>query len=107
MIRRPPRSTLFPYTTLFRSQHELEPTKLYVHVIAEDGTEYTYNVNLSKRTQDATVGADGVTVATTGAPVTAKYNRVTNTYTVRVPYRAEGADISIKPRSAPTSRGEA
>src|SRR3989442_4344386 len=24
MIRRPPRSTLFPYTTLFRSRHELE-----------------------------------------------------------------------------------
>src|SRR3712207_7586669 len=24
MIRRPPRSTLFPYTTLFRSQHALE-----------------------------------------------------------------------------------
>src|SRR3712207_3077956 len=24
MIRRPPRSTLFPYTTLFRSQHVLE-----------------------------------------------------------------------------------
>src|SRR5256885_4814979 len=24
MIRRPPRSTLFPYTTLFRSQHRLE-----------------------------------------------------------------------------------
>src|SRR5689334_23990041 len=25
MIRRPPRSTLFPYTTLFRSSLELEP----------------------------------------------------------------------------------
>src|SRR3712207_9427761 len=25
MIRRPPRSTLFPYTTLFRSQDGLEP----------------------------------------------------------------------------------
>src|SRR3712207_7548678 len=25
MIRRPPRSTLFPYTTLFRSQDPLEP----------------------------------------------------------------------------------
>src|SRR3712207_9295918 len=25
MIRRPPRSTLFPYTTLFRSQHRLGP----------------------------------------------------------------------------------
>src|SRR2546430_3946848 len=26
MIRRPPRSTLFPYTTLFRSQGEQDPT---------------------------------------------------------------------------------
>src|SRR5256885_5453183 len=25
MIRRPPRSTLFPYTTLFRSQHDFGP----------------------------------------------------------------------------------
>src|SRR2546428_5498530 len=25
MIRRPPRSTLFPYTTLFRSHHALDP----------------------------------------------------------------------------------
>src|SRR5256885_5116422 len=25
MIRRPPRSTLFPYTTLFRSVYEIEP----------------------------------------------------------------------------------
>src|SRR3712207_7023888 len=25
MIRRPPRSTLFPYTTLFRSRHRLHP----------------------------------------------------------------------------------
>src|SRR3712207_9299785 len=25
MIRRPPRSTLFPYTTLFRSEDEIEP----------------------------------------------------------------------------------
>src|SRR5690242_21514755 len=27
MIRRPPRSTLFPYTTLFRSQHSSESWK--------------------------------------------------------------------------------
>src|SRR3712207_7277383 len=26
MIRRPPRSTLFPYTTLFRSNDEFQPT---------------------------------------------------------------------------------
>src|SRR5256885_7143178 len=28
MIRRPPRSTLFPYTTLFRSRENLEPLQL-------------------------------------------------------------------------------
>src|SRR2546430_15943283 len=30
MIRRPPRSTLFPYTTLFRSPHPPETTPVYV-----------------------------------------------------------------------------
>src|SRR3712207_7792436 len=34
MIRRPPRSTLFPYTTLFRSAHEREKWKV---VKIEDG----------------------------------------------------------------------
>src|SRR5256885_5650306 len=29
MIRRPPRSTLFPYTTLFRSQHFADITALF------------------------------------------------------------------------------
>src|SRR3712207_8288541 len=28
MIRRPPRSTLFPYTTLFRSDREIDPRDL-------------------------------------------------------------------------------
>src|SRR2546430_917477 len=28
MIRRPPRSTLFPYTTLFRSAFKLDPAKI-------------------------------------------------------------------------------
>src|SRR3712207_8417406 len=30
MIRRPPRSTLFPYTTLFRSHPDLETPEAYV-----------------------------------------------------------------------------
>src|SRR2546423_8343724 len=30
MIRRPPRSTLFPYTTLFRSHRDLKPSNLMV-----------------------------------------------------------------------------
>src|SRR5258708_33955603 len=29
MIRRPPRSTLFPYTTLFRSRSPARPTRLW------------------------------------------------------------------------------
>src|SRR2546422_6048869 len=36
MIRRPPRSTLFPYTTLFRSVHELERICDWVAVL-DDG----------------------------------------------------------------------
>src|SRR5687768_18208874 len=34
MIRRPPRSTLFPYTTLFRSLRRMEPaTQRYVEAV--------------------------------------------------------------------------
>src|SRR5256885_7076985 len=35
MIRRPPRSTLFPYTTLFRSNIEVSTVKNHVHQILE------------------------------------------------------------------------
>src|SRR3712207_7069023 len=33
MIRRPPRSTLFPYTTLFRSAVDLDPVNGRLHVL--------------------------------------------------------------------------
>src|SRR3712207_7035243 len=35
MIRRPPRSTLFPYTTLFRSEVEDEPTRVRAHDLGQ------------------------------------------------------------------------
>src|SRR5256714_14437633 len=38
MIRRPPRSTLFPYTTLFRSFHTLEEFETVVRRDFEDKT---------------------------------------------------------------------
>src|SRR5258708_23850005 len=41
MIRRPPRSTLFPYTTLFRSG--LTPSQLYVFMPPNLGGMKTYN----------------------------------------------------------------
>src|SRR3712207_8974147 len=39
MIRRPPRSTLFPYTTLFRSAHVVEDAQSvrYLGRVAEEG----------------------------------------------------------------------
>src|SRR5689334_24845604 len=40
MIRRPPRSTLFPYTTLFRSRRQAAiGVKLLKHQIALDGAD--------------------------------------------------------------------
>src|SRR3712207_8261088 len=35
MIRRPPRSTLFPYTTLFRSIHRFEEVQLTPEYVSE------------------------------------------------------------------------
>src|SRR3712207_8331480 len=34
MIRRPPRSTLFPYTTLFRSHDRVEPPARFAHSVS-------------------------------------------------------------------------
>src|SRR5258707_11374151 len=38
MIRRPPRSTLFPYTTLFRSNAEQFRSCLHTHLFGDDRT---------------------------------------------------------------------
>src|SRR3712207_7735232 len=37
MIRRPPRSTLFPYTTLFRSQPPVEPVGGLLYAVCTHG----------------------------------------------------------------------
>src|SRR5256885_10229603 len=48
MIRRPPRSTLFPYTTLFRSTYDLFNAKEYAQFKADAavGNSNTPNSNL-------------------------------------------------------------
>src|SRR5256886_15420998 len=48
MIRRPPRSTLFPYTTLFRSMTTARPQQCYDHRLRE----------LVHRTGDLTIATD-------------------------------------------------
>src|SRR3712207_8613934 len=54
MIRRPPRSTLFPYTTLFRSTHHLEWIKALngtletVKLVGEDLGRVLFAICLSR-----------------------------------------------------------
>src|SRR5439155_23301866 len=42
MIRRPPRSTLFPYTTLFRSY--VHPVNIQTACLIMEGAEFTENI---------------------------------------------------------------
>src|SRR2546430_13424484 len=55
MIRRPPRSTLFPYTTLFRSPGvtvtvDFNPVADRLRVMGSDGTSLRVNVDDGKAT---------------------------------------------------------
>src|SRR3712207_7971893 len=54
MIRRPPRSTLFPYTTLFRSE-DAEPVP--VPVVADDHRAVLVDVDLGRRGRAEAVDA--------------------------------------------------
>src|SRR3712207_8725985 len=60
MIRRPPRSTLFPYTTLFRSRRAGQATKRAVTTAAREGS----------RPQAAPAGGQGTLDAQTLKPLT-------------------------------------
>src|SRR2546430_10249829 len=55
MIRRPPRSTLFPYTTLFRSQRLRR-----LHHLLHDGQEILHAGDLLADHQDVGVLEDGL-----------------------------------------------
>src|SRR5256886_1955914 len=78
MIRRPPRSTLFPYTTLFRSKPGIPPTPGHVLEVINEMREQHIQVLLSTNYYDRNqvlevaqkTGAKGVIVPsnTGGAP---------------------------------------
>src|SRR2546429_9731781 len=53
MIRRPPRSTLFPYTTLFRSEAKDAYTERHTHRVAETARHVGEKMGLSERALDA------------------------------------------------------
>src|SRR5437763_12243320 len=58
MRRRPPRSTLFPYTTLFRSERWVSEGATYLHLVDLDGAKEGHPVN--GRSIRAIVKASGV-----------------------------------------------
>src|SRR2546430_8665928 len=72
MIRRPPRSTLFPYTTLFRSRAEMTPSRVReILRINQDtvsleqpmGDEEDFSLSDVIEDQGAVVPADAATMA--------------------------------------------
>src|SRR3712207_8762813 len=65
MIRRPPRSTLFPYTTLFRSAHG--PTRVGAAVLGADGGIYAgCNVEHKFRSHDVHAEVNALTSLVAG-----------------------------------------
>src|SRR3712207_8701648 len=56
MIRRPPRSTLFPYTTLFRSTSAVTVGILPVQILVQVGRPVgrTFQIQLARRLQERT-----------------------------------------------------
>src|SRR3989449_10354488 len=75
MIRRPPRSTLFPYTTLFRSVVDSAPDDVSINVVVPPPTvsittpENLSVVTASPVTVTGTVDDPNATVTVNGVPV--------------------------------------
>src|SRR3712207_6866792 len=60
MIRRPPRSTLFPYTTLFRSRAANRPIDDFFKSLAEEQRERAVCVVMSGMGSNGAAGAQAV-----------------------------------------------
>src|SRR5256885_12961940 len=56
MIRRPPRSTLFPYTTLFRSWPHINLSQPTLFLEFENSTEFVYVINASMDPAPSSIG---------------------------------------------------
>src|SRR3712207_7694470 len=54
MIRRPPRSTLFPYTTLFRSTNDLGVLSGDPNVIIQESKAFSCDVRAGRRHEQTT-----------------------------------------------------
>src|SRR2546426_7580611 len=92
MIRRPPRSTLFPYTTLFRSISARFPLEDAGAVVGDPGAEV---VNVSTASGSTSAGFFPVAAA---APVPAP---APATVPIAAPFPPPAIPPIIAPRTAP------
>src|SRR3712207_4497243 len=67
MIRRPPRSTLFPYTTLFRSMMDMPPNAVKIGMVYSSPIIDAVYRSLKKTTSKIPIVLDPILVAGTGA----------------------------------------
>src|SRR2546421_190962 len=110
MIRRPPRSTLFPYTTLFRSLTITDPDAGEAHVVAQTNAHGTYG--------DFSIAANGAwTYTGNGAhdeltagqqvqdqfTVTSQDGTATGTVTVTITGTNDAATVSSESKPLPES----
>src|SRR5256885_16755120 len=58
MIRRPPRSTLFPYTTLFRSQQQVSEIMRQMLTQAQTAGQYFTNDQIKEMTRKVSAEVD-------------------------------------------------
>src|SRR3712207_8784262 len=73
MIRRPPRSTLFPYTTLFRSPEMINEVLDVMTSLARDGMTMvvvTHEMGFARRAANRVVFMDGGRIVESATPET-------------------------------------
>ena len=85
MIRRPPRSTLFPYTTLFRSIIDRQDSQTGYRYVVPGNSSSTSNTNLNCSGGEANINCSGTT--TTSGVTTAPR---------QISYSVSGATLSIQ-----------
>src|SRR5256885_9828378 len=103
MIRRPPRSTLFPYTTLFRSQHDPRGPRDAPAVPGRRRGRQEQDAVMSTMTRRAGLAAFGLGTVAAGIPA---WTRKTSSHAHGpdpLPPRTDPAH-SARPRMGPRER---
>src|SRR2546426_3584650 len=98
MIRRPPRSTLFPYTTLFRSHHERREDRreaLLQHVVDREGQQGLVQPHEVSEEVDETGAGDLPRAFEVREPQRLEQVAVRLEFEIEFPRRAPSSDLDV------------